>query len=66
MLFVVLTQEEEERRKQREAIEDEGQILSVMVHRTDKLKNDFHIQHPLVRVHVIDEDTGKYLPKQSK
>lgn len=45
-------------------VEDEGEILSVTVHRTDKLKNDFHILHPLVRVHIVDETTGTYLQKQ--
>ncbi|KAL4236261.1 Jouberin [Mactra antiquata] len=45
-------------------VEDEGRILAVTIHRTDKLKNDFYIAHPMVRVHVLDELTGKYLPKQ--
>lgn len=47
-------------------VEDEGKILSVTIHRTDKLKNDFYILHPLVRVHVVDESTGKYLSKQHR
>ncbi|XP_052257208.1 jouberin-like isoform X2 [Dreissena polymorpha] len=46
--------------------EDDGRILAVTVHRTDKLKNDFYIMHPMVRVHVFDELTGHYLPKQHK
>ncbi|ESO98402.1 hypothetical protein LOTGIDRAFT_62094, partial [Lottia gigantea] len=45
-------------------IEDEGKILAVMIHRTDKLKNNFYIQHPLVRVHIVDQITGHYLVKQ--
>ncbi|XP_053394001.1 jouberin-like isoform X2 [Mercenaria mercenaria] len=47
-------------------VEDEGRILAVTVHRTDKLKNDFYIMHPMIRVHILDELTGKYLPKQHK
>ena len=47
-------------------VEDEGRILAVTIHRTDKLKNDFFIMHPMVRVHIFDEHTGKYLPKQHK
>ncbi|KAI8787355.1 jouberin [Biomphalaria glabrata] len=43
---------------------DEGQVLALMIHRTDKLKNDFYILHPVVRVHVINEETGEYIPKQ--
>ncbi|KAK7492879.1 hypothetical protein BaRGS_00015826 [Batillaria attramentaria] len=43
---------------------DDGEVLAVMIHRTDKLKNDFNILHPVVRVHLVDEATGEYLPKQ--
>ncbi|XP_033737051.1 jouberin-like isoform X2 [Pecten maximus] len=59
-------EETEEQRLGREAIEDEGQILAVTVHRTDKLKNDFHILHPMVRVHIVNEETGQNLTKQKK
>ncbi|XP_065922685.1 jouberin isoform X2 [Magallana gigas] len=52
------------RREEMMKVEDEGEVLSVTVHRTDKLKNDFHILHPLVRVHIVDETTGNYLHKQ--
>ncbi|XP_064605140.1 jouberin-like [Liolophura sinensis] len=45
-------------------VEDDGRILAVTIHRTDKLKNDFYILHPLVRVHVVNEKTGNYLRKQ--
>ncbi|XP_071116994.1 jouberin-like [Haliotis cracherodii] len=47
-------------------IEDRGQILGLTVHRTDKLKNDFHILHPMIRVHMVDESTGTYLKKQKE
>lgn len=59
-------EELERRREERMRAEDEGEVLSVTVHRTDKLKNDFHILHPLVRVHIVDEETGSYLQKQHK
>ncbi|XP_076440565.1 jouberin-like [Babylonia areolata] len=57
--------EDEEERVVAEA-PDDGEVLAVMVHRTDKLKNDFNILHPVVRVHIVDESTGQYLPKQHK
>lgn len=47
-------------------VEDDGRILAVTIHRTDKLKNDFYILHPLVRVHVVNERTGNYLRKQHR
>ncbi|CAE1326571.1 AHI1 [Acanthosepion pharaonis] len=46
-------------------VADEGNILAISIHRTDKLKNDFHIAHPLVRVHIVNEETGQYLSKQN-
>ncbi|XP_060597345.1 jouberin-like isoform X2 [Ruditapes philippinarum] len=60
------TVEEEEAGPSGMEAEDEGRILAVTIHRTDKLKNDFYIMHPMVRVHIVDELTGKYLPKQHK
>ena len=47
-------------------VEDEGRIMAVTIHRTDKLKNDFYIMHPMVRVNILDQDTGRYLVKQHK
>ena len=47
-------------------VEDDGRIMAVTIHRTDKLKNDFFIMHPMVRVHIVDQDSGKYLSKQHK
>ncbi|XP_074640564.1 jouberin-like isoform X2 [Tubulanus polymorphus] len=46
-------------------IPDEGKVLGVNIHRTDKLKTDLSVSHPLVRVHVVNSETGTYLPKQS-
>lgn len=42
---------------------DDGYILSVTVHRADQLKPDLCISHPMVRVHVVDMDTGQYVKK---
>ncbi|KAH9498473.1 Jouberin [Bulinus truncatus] len=59
-----MLKEEENKAEAEPAIPDEGEVLAVMIHRTDKLKNDFHILHPVVRVHVLNEETGEYIPKQ--
>ena len=61
-------EEEEEEEVDPIDIEDDGRILGLTVHRTDKLKmvaNCF-IDHPLLRIHLIDMDTGKYLKKTDK
>ncbi|CAH3016658.1 unnamed protein product [Porites evermanni] len=42
---------------------DDGYILSVTVHRADYLKPDLCISHPMVRVHLVDMDTGQYVKK---
>ena len=57
---------EEEKEEERVEAPDDGEVLAVLIHRTDKLKNDFNILHPLVRIHIVDEATGQYLPKQHK
>ncbi|XP_076013611.1 jouberin isoform X2 [Genypterus blacodes] len=43
---------------------DDSLVLGVYVHRTDRLKTDLLISHPMVKVHVIDEMTGEYVKKE--
>ncbi|KAE8739066.1 hypothetical protein FOCC_FOCC015445 [Frankliniella occidentalis] len=38
-------------------------IIGITVHRCDTLKIDSFIQHPMVRVHILDTKTGVYLKK---
>lgn len=45
---------------------DENKIAGVIVHRADKLRTNFLLQHPLVRVHIVDVDTGQPLTKHDK
>ncbi|XP_013379742.1 jouberin [Lingula anatina] len=47
-------------------IEDDGRVLGITVHRTDKLKTDFFIAHPLVRIHIVDAATGSHVKKQHR
>ena len=44
---------------------DDGRVLLLVVHRTDRLKPDIITSHPLVRVHVVDADSGLHLGKQT-
>jgi jouberin len=45
---------------------DDGRILAIRIHRTDKLRTEIFILHPVVRVHLVDMDTGQYLKKTSR
>jgi len=45
---------------------DDSKVAGVIIHKSDKLRSNFLLQHPLVRVHIIDVDTGQYLIKQDK
>ncbi|XP_071808073.1 jouberin-like isoform X3 [Asterias amurensis] len=51
------------KKKQKKPIQDDGRVFGVTVHRSDRLKTDLYIAHPLVRVHIIDSDTGTYVKK---
>ncbi|XP_063522694.1 jouberin isoform X10 [Pongo pygmaeus] len=42
---------------------DDDLVLGVYIHRTDRLKSDFMISHPMVKIHVVDEHTGQYVKK---
>ncbi|XP_061650787.1 jouberin isoform X2 [Phyllopteryx taeniolatus] len=44
--------------------ENDGLVLGVYVHRTDGLKTDLRISHPMVKVHVVDDVTGQCFKKQ--
>ncbi|KAJ0062812.1 hypothetical protein NL108_008094 [Boleophthalmus pectinirostris] len=49
--------------RQRPAFDD-SLVLGVYVHRTDRLKTDLLVSHPMVKVHVVDEITGQYVKKE--
>ncbi|XP_028633192.1 jouberin isoform X1 [Grammomys surdaster] len=42
---------------------DDDLVMGVYIHRTDRLKSDFIISHPMVKIHVVDEHTGQYVKK---
>lgn len=43
---------------------DDSLVLGVYVHRSDRLKNNLLISHPMVKIHVVDEITGQYVKKE--
>lgn len=45
---------------------DDDLVLGVYIHRTDRLKSDFMISHPMVKIHVVDENTGQYVKKNDR
>jgi hypothetical protein len=54
-----------ERHSESESTIDPGRdkILGIVVHRTDRLRTDLRLRHPLVRVHIIDLNTRSYVRK---
>ncbi|XP_028824293.1 jouberin isoform X2 [Denticeps clupeoides] len=67
------TKAKEKRKKKRKemvaevpvmSVPDASLVLGVCVHRTDRLKNDLLLSHPMVKVHVVDERTGQYVKKE--
>lgn len=47
-------------------VADNNQVLQLTIHRTDKLKSNLYIAHPVVRVHIVNLDTGSCLKKQKR
>lgn len=45
---------------------DDSLVLGVYVHRTDRLKDQLLISHPMVKIHVVDEVTGQYVKKEDR
>lgn len=62
-LLVVVIEEEQAEEKQSF---DDSLVLGVYIHRTDKLKTDLMVSHPMVKVHVVDEVTGQYVKKEDR
>ncbi|XP_056112023.1 jouberin isoform X1 [Rhinichthys klamathensis goyatoka] len=54
---------EEEQAEEKQAFDD-NLVLGVYIHRTDKLKTDLMVSHPMVKVHVVDEVNGQYVKKE--
>uniref|UniRef100_A0A8C7T7G9 Abelson helper integration site 1 n=1 Tax=Oncorhynchus mykiss TaxID=8022 RepID=A0A8C7T7G9_ONCMY len=48
----------------RRPVFDDNLVLGVYIHRTDRLKTDLLVSHPMVKIHVIDEMTGQYVKKE--
>ncbi|XP_024121319.1 jouberin isoform X2 [Oryzias melastigma] len=46
--------------------EEDGLVLGVFVHRSDPLRTDLLISHPMVKIHVVDERTGQYVKKDDR
>ncbi|NXC30400.1 AHI1 protein, partial [Campylorhamphus procurvoides] len=38
-------------------------VLGVYIHRTDRLKTDLLVSHPVVKIHVVDQRSGLYVKK---
>ncbi|XP_065062280.1 jouberin-like [Rhopilema esculentum] len=45
---------------------DDGYLLSIQIHKADRLKPDIDVVHPCIRVHVIDTSTGQYVKKSDR
>lgn len=41
-------------------------IVEIVVHKTDKLKLNSFVTHPVVKIHVVDSKSGKYYKKSDK
>ncbi|NWS44033.1 AHI1 protein, partial [Probosciger aterrimus] len=38
-------------------------VLGVYIHRSDRLKTDLRVSHPMVKIHVVDQRSGLYVKK---
>ncbi|KAM6081380.1 jouberin isoform 4-T8 [Chlamydotis macqueenii] len=43
---------------------DDGLVLGVYIHRSDRLKTDLLVSHPMVKIHVVDQRSGFYIKKE--
>ncbi|XP_041828331.1 jouberin isoform X4 [Melanotaenia boesemani] len=61
---VVKEESETEQETSEKPTFDDNLVLGVFIHRTDPLKTHLMISHPMVKIHVVDENTGQYVKKE--
>ncbi|XP_057305482.1 jouberin-like [Hydractinia symbiolongicarpus] len=44
---------------------DDGLLLCIIIHKADQLRPDSRVHHPVIRVHVVNMETGQYIKKTS-
>ncbi|XP_068087723.1 jouberin isoform X2 [Hyperolius riggenbachi] len=59
-----LTEEAGEEESRSKPVYDDSLVLGVYVHRADKLKSDLVTSRPMVKIYIIDQNTGDYAKKQ--
>lgn len=56
--------EESSKRKKKRKKKDDIKYISVTIHRTDVLEIDYVTKHPMVKVHIVKAENGKYLKNE--
>lgn len=56
--------EESSKRKKKRKKKDDIKYISVTIHRTDVLEVDYVTKHPMVKVHIVKAENGKYLKNE--
>ncbi|KAF2903475.1 hypothetical protein ILUMI_02709 [Ignelater luminosus] len=41
-------------------------IIAIIIHKTDRLKLDSLVIHPVIKIHLVNSETGEYLHKSDK
>lgn len=56
--------EKSSKRKKKRKKKDDIKYISVTIHRTDVLEIDYVTKHPMVKVHIVKAENGKYLKNE--
>ena len=40
-----------------------GLLFCIVIHKADQLRPDVRVQHPVVRIHIVNMETGQYVKK---
>ncbi|XP_065672892.1 jouberin isoform X3 [Hydra vulgaris] len=43
--------------------QDDGLLFCIIIHKTDELRPDFRIRHPVIRIHIVNMNSGHYIKK---
>ncbi|KAK1132129.1 hypothetical protein K0M31_016262 [Melipona bicolor] len=60
----IIDAEEDSKRKKKRKKKNNVKYISVTIHRTDMLEIDYVTKHPMVKVHIVKAENGKYLKSE--
>nr|XP_050860903.1 jouberin-like isoform X1 [Vespula vulgaris]XP_050860904.1 jouberin-like isoform X1 [Vespula vulgaris] len=61
----LVNQEDSKKKKKKKKKRESIKYILIMIHKADMLETDYVTKHPMVKVHIVDAETGNYLKNKN-